>query len=85
MLQSVHAGCEQTGVLELGGQKIDGHRKLGCRQDFVAAMMEQVLKRDVVSQPLPENLEQVRLFDVLFSRQRAGHAISFQQPERPTP
>src|SRR6476620_2749632 len=68
-------GFEDARVLDLRGQKLDGHRQPGGGQNLLVETGEDVLGRQVVGDPLAERAEEVRLLDVLLPVEDGGHGV----------
>ncbi len=73
--QSAHALGNRPRVLQLAVEKVDRHGELGRGEHLVAALLQQILEREVLTEPLPENPEQISLLDVFFAGEHIGHQI----------
>ncbi len=72
MRQLVHRRKHLPGMLQLGQQIFDRHRKTSGRQQLVVDLLEQFLHRHFLAGPLPKQLEQIALFDVLGAVELVG-------------
>jgi hypothetical protein len=62
-------------MLQLTVQKVDRQWELGRCEHLVTALLQKVLEREILTEPLPENPEQISLLDVFFAGEHFGHRI----------
>ena len=60
-------------MLDLGGDELHGHRQPRRGQDFLGKMIENLLRRHLVFDPLAHGAEEIRLLDVFLAVENVGH------------
>ena len=61
------AGGHQAAVPQFGQHEVDRQRQFRGGQQLVADLLQQVLQREILRQPLAQHLEEIGLFDVFFA------------------
>jgi hypothetical protein len=79
MRQLEKARRQQSRVLELRPDELHRHGQPRRGQDFLREMIEDLLRRHLVFEPLAHGAEEVRLLDVFLAIENIGHG-SVQAP-----